>query len=437
MPSFALPLPPLPSLPSFGSLHALPSLNSLSNLIDPGPSVFYPATKSKHFPPGEGGSIREATGTDGNKAIQVKEGGQRHRAGSWGRSDGQRGDAALREAERRGRTTSTPQRQGDRWAATRRSRAGSVSSTRSSIALPQGPNNQALGEEWKVVDNPLVRARRGSGSSAVSSFSTSGSSNALDVNIGMDEDTTPRPARHPVYTQNTTVGQYTPPRHLQIEQSPSRGSATRMRPLHRRAISALATPTSTSPAAHGPSLIVSIPDGTRLPTRPPPRRANSGSGYNGTANGFAFPAPPPHLHSSSKLYDITRNLSAVSLPTLVEGDHSPNLDSDHTFQPRRYDGKGEERTRRGSLSIALPKCHTRTYSTSSNASVSGGSPGRANPNPNPLGVAQGLYRAMSNSSAGSDWEGRRPTSPLSMCSTLSSSMDSEILDLRMGLCRSG
>lgn len=378
----------------------------------------------------------------------------------------------------------------------RRARGNSFTSTHTLNGY-----NSDLDAEWRIVDNPLVRSldkRRGSSTSSASGSSTtihSRSTTGVLSSDGAELDCTPRQHRlvvninpvqqhspnwdstlprplHPAQQTTAAVAShYTPPRNLprQAGGDSSPSPVGRARPHHRRALSALPTPTAVDARdfmqagadrrpshpglrseSHQRLIVGSLPS----PGRPTPRRSNSTNTHTSTsgrydatvagrvphdafsAGGFAFPAlpirgAPDTRTNTNRLGDRGRNVSVLSLPTLAEGEHGGDEHGSQTLFPRQ--GAVEQtldgRTRRGSLSIALPQCHTRTFSTSSTHLSSGqtndkncaGSPKRPN----------GLYRATSNASTTSssfnDSE-RRPMSPLSMCFMLGSSLDSDVLD---------
>ena len=334
-------------------------------------------------------------------------------------------------------------------------------------------------DEWRVVDNPLVRMnnqRRGSTASSAS-FTTpialhlhkEHEEEEVEGNIqhvtprahryagSLDLVTTPDRARaRDMYIlsspKDVLAKSQAPQRQIQQQQ---RDSPKSFRPSHRRALSALPIPASARTTSCVPALPRASDGAASMVARAMPRRSNSVNSdfpvnappalgsymHNGSANGFVFPAVPLRQGAgSSKVYDHARNMSASSLPTLTESDqalvHEDNQvdDNGSAFTLRR--GRGipfppAERNRRGSLSIALPYCRTRTYSQSSmtlssSTSTQSYSPGRP----------RGLYRASSNvsnvssmsmstSSGSSESEGRRPMSPLSVSSVFGSSFMSE------------
>lgn len=486
MPAFAL--PPLPSLPSLGTLS---SLNSLSNLLDTGPSVFYPV---KGAGTGSGTSTSTRTSTSGGtgqdqatptseRARAERQDGEGRRArtismplsGALAYSTGRGIRDAVEEGTMRGRGT--------------RVRGNSVTSNRTPASQHRPPSrgdhtraeqrrSTGVVDEWRVVDNPLVRMnnqRRGSTASSASFTSSIAlhlhkeheeeEEDEEDIQRltprahryagGLDLDTYPDRARARdmyILSPPKDVHAKTPQKQIQQHQ---RDSPTGFRPSHRRALSALPISASVRTASCIPALPRCSDGPANMVARAMPRRSRSvnadfpvnappalgGYMHNGTANGFAFPAVPPKQGAgASRLYDHARNMSASSLPTLTEGDQGIAHEDNHVDDndgpsamrtARRIPLPPVERNRRGSLSIALPYCRTRTYSKSSmtlssSISAQGCSPSR------PLE----LYRAYSNvsnvssismstSSGSSESEGRRPMSPLSVCSVFGSSHTSE------------
>lgn len=300
MPAFTLPsmphMPSLPSLPSFSPLNSFPSvpslqsLQNLSSLLDTQPQVFYPASASR----------------SPARTMQMQSGSSNERGSGAGIGNGNG-----RNSDRQSHA----------------SPAGALP-----LPLPLPLPLSPMQREWERVENPLAElGRRNSLSSSLPSLSHSPlpltrsasqkqSTRATWIDAEGDRERERRAELDGTGDMRPgKIGRSERPERLERPERPTLSVPSPSRPTHRRAHSALPTCTSSSFRRQVPFPRIGT-SGSNTGHRALTESNDVHTVVNGNTNAHVH----THAQPTGRLVEYSRNplssISAVSLPTLAEGD---------------------------------------------------------------------------------------------------------------------